>query len=805
MKKYLHNSTQLFLLLALLVTNINWGQTFSLPYTQDFEGSNPTAGWTIGSSSSTTWIVGTATNNGGSKSLYVSNDGTTNTYSNSQNTAEFFYASFDIDLTSVANAQLQFDWKCVGEWGGDYGEVYIESGGVETLISSQFELYNSSTYTTKTINLQSYVGGVRKIKFKWRFDQTVENNPPLAIDNISVINLATPPNFQPPSSNSETQTSAIIVNGINSEGSNSITSRGIVYSTSNNPTLSNSVINSGSGIGNFVITLTNLQPGTTYYYRTFATTIAGTYYSSTQNFNTLNLVAPVATTASEISNTSFKANWNSVTDATGYKLDVSTSSTVFTNYRAEAPFVTFDDFVSGYGNNNSLSNSYNQNTGIYLYSSNGSMVVNSSVNNVFASAGWESGANDKCIIININAKDQYNIKLSCKLKSTLDGPKNYKLQYSLLGDNYGFIDIPGGTITCSTDYTTGVITNLLLPQEINNQPNVFLRWLLTSDTAINGNSIQPLGESYIDDIILKGGEDQTLVSGYDNLTVSGTSQTVTGLDVPVTYYYRVRATNGTTSANSNVITVTTACAPSTQPTSYIFGNDASSVSTTITFSFQAAVPSATGNLVVRYAHGATPTAPSNGTTYSVGDALGSGTVVYAGTNTSGTTSGLSPNTEYDFYTYAYNNSTNCSMVYNTTSPLSSSYKTCVIIPTLSTSSLITNTSFTANWSGVSGATSYRLYVYSNSNFTQQIVGSPFTSNTNSFNVTGLSPSTTYYYKVKGIGYNNCDSGLSSSGSVTLLCTPLTQPFTYQFGLDSTYPSSIIGFYINLLQLPQQVI
>lgn len=793
MKQLISFPKALILLLFLaIIPQQNLAQV-SLPYSQNFEGS--TSEWTLESSSPNKWVVGTAAKNGGSKGLYISDDnGSSNTYSNTLSVSgeEFLYASFDVDLTNVENSELKFDWKCNGEWGADYGEVYIESGGVQTLVCSQFELYNSSTFTNKTINLFDYRGHIIKIKFLWHYDFSTVNNPPLAIDNVSIVQVITPPNIQTPGVGlqSITQTSATSSNTILSAGTNSIISRGVVYGTSPNPTLSDNVITSGSGIGSFQIELNNLAIRTHYYLRTFATTSAGTYYSSEYNFYTTNIDTPTATSATLINNKGFKANWNAVSYATGYKLDVSTSSTVFSNYRAEAPFLTFDFEGSPvHLNNNSLSNSNNQYKSI---ETNGPATFSSP--GVIGTTFW-SVSGTMYYRITFNTLNQYNIKFSSKQKSTLDGPKNFKLQYTLTYDGAeNWIDVPGGSIICGTDFTTGAINDLQLPDVLSNKSYVSLRLLLTSDTAVNGGSIQQSGENYIDDIQLKGSEDQTLVSGFDNLTVSGTSKEVTGLDAPVTYYYRVRAvTSTTTSANSNVITAATVCTPSAQATSYVFGTDTSAPASKITFSFQAAVPAATGYVVVRYAHGATPTAPTDGTTYTIGSSLGTGTVVYAGTNTSGTATGLSANTEYDFYTYAYNSSSGCTMIYKASSPLSGSYKTCVVVPTLSTSSAITNTGFTANWNAVSGATSYSIHIYTNSNFTQQLSGSPFTSNTNSYSATGLSPSTTYYFKVKAIGPNSCDSGLSSSGSVTLLCTPLTQPTNYQFGFDSTYRSTAIIF------------
>ncbi len=60
-------------------------------------------------------------------------------------------------------------------------------------------------------------------------------------------------------------------------------------------------------------------------------------------------------------------------------------------------------------------------------------------------------------------------------------------------------------------------------------------------------------------------------------------------------------------------------------------------------------------MVVRYTHGTSPTVPTNGTAYTPGNTIGAGTVVYVGSATGTTSSGLNSSTAYDFYFYSVNN------------------------------------------------------------------------------------------------------------------------------------------------------
>ena len=79
------------------------------------------------------------------------------------------------------------------------------------------------------------------------------------------------------------------------DGTQTVTERGIVYSSTNeDPTISNSKTASGSGLGTYNTNLTALAPETTYYARAYATNSLGTGYGSVVTFKTLALFIPDA-------------------------------------------------------------------------------------------------------------------------------------------------------------------------------------------------------------------------------------------------------------------------------------------------------------------------------------------------------------------------------------------------------------------------------------------------------------------------------------------------------------------------------
>lgn len=83
-----------------------------------------------------------------------------------------------------------------------------------------------------------------------------------------------------------TQTAALFGGKVSRDGGAHVTEYGIVYSTSELPTIEDHKILGTNGIGMFFIHLTDLQPNTQYYVRAFATNKMGTTYGSTESFTT---------------------------------------------------------------------------------------------------------------------------------------------------------------------------------------------------------------------------------------------------------------------------------------------------------------------------------------------------------------------------------------------------------------------------------------------------------------------------------------------------------------------------------------
>jgi hypothetical protein len=92
-----------------------------------------------------------------------------------------------------------------------------------------------------------------------------------------------------------TSTSAQSGGNVTFNGGATVTARGVCWSTSQNPAISDSHTTDGSGTGSFTSNITGLSPNTTYYVKAYATNSTGTAYGDPLEFTTISL--PTVTTS----------------------------------------------------------------------------------------------------------------------------------------------------------------------------------------------------------------------------------------------------------------------------------------------------------------------------------------------------------------------------------------------------------------------------------------------------------------------------------------------------------------------------
>ena len=121
------------------------------------------------------------------------------------------------------------------------------------------------------------------------------NKKDIATKEITVSPLK--PTLTTSSVTSITQTSAVCGGNVTNDGGTTVTARGVCWSTSQNPTTSNSHTTDGDGTGSFTSSITNLSVGITYYVRAYATNSAGTDYGNQINFITNPSISPTVTSS----------------------------------------------------------------------------------------------------------------------------------------------------------------------------------------------------------------------------------------------------------------------------------------------------------------------------------------------------------------------------------------------------------------------------------------------------------------------------------------------------------------------------
>lgn len=411
-------------------------------------------------------------------------------------------------------------------------------------------------------------------------------------------------------------------------------------------------------------------------------TVSGNFYTKTKYVTVISSI-PTATQESGRTNTSFYANWNTVSGATTYYLDVANNS-------------SFTSFVSGY---------------------NGKLV------------GDTNGDGGLDEVIEGGNGDSY-IPGTAQVTGLQPG-KNYYYRVRSRKSN-GSVSGNSNTITANTSINA--------PGKVEESENA------TTSFRARWGSIS--GASYRIDVSTTSNF-SSILSGYNNKSVSGTSHVVTGLTPGKYYYYRVRAQGPhyTSGNNATVTAHTTISAPSKIEES-----------NRTTTSFTARWGSVTGAQSYRLDVSDRSDFATKLTNYNN---------LNVGNNTSRSVTGLTPGKNYYYRVRAVGT--------NRTSGNSSrvTANTSISAPSKIEESNRATTSFTARWGSVSGAQSYRLDVSDKSDFSTKLssYNNLNVGNVTSRSVTGLTPGKNYYYRVRAVGQHHTSGSSSRVTANTSISAP----------------------------------
>lgn len=253
------------------------------------------------------------------------------------------------------------------------------------------------------------------------------------------------------------------------------------------------------------------------------------------------LGAPTANAASAILPTGFTANWSAVTGSSSYRLDVS----LYSDFQTPGSPVTVNEGFTTYTSGTSF---------------NGFTLPASAGNYTSTASSGPSGPNS--VQLNTNntsvitqsfpgAITQFSFWLRNNSWGSIVST-NYMLVEGYNGTSWVTIQSIPSTSVANTSGPSGGST---FTYNSTSSPS-----LPSNITQVRLTLFKTTGNVALDDFnVTYNTSTPSYVSGYQDLNVGNvTSYAVTGLNPETTYYYRVRAVNGSVaSANSNVVSVTT--------------------------------------------------------------------------------------------------------------------------------------------------------------------------------------------------------------------------------------------------------
>lgn len=590
--------------------------------------------------------------------------------------------------------------------------------------------------------------------------------------------------------NNVTSTTATCGGNVVSDGDATVTARGVCWSTSQSPTVSDSHTTDGSGTGSFTSNISGLSANTTYYVRAYATNSVGTAYGEQISFTTASNPVVTTNSISNVSTTSATCGGNVTSDgnatvtARGVCWNTSQNPTVSGNHTTNGNGTgNFTSNITGLSTNtmyyvrayatNSVGTAYGEQRSFTTVGV--PTVTTNSVSNITATTASCGGNVTSTGGASVTARGvcwstSQNPTVSGSHTTDGSGSGSFTSNITGLSANTTYYVRAYATNSVGTVYgeqktftTVAVTQPTVTTSSVSN---------ITTASVICGGNVTSDGNATVTARGVCWSTSQNpMVSGSHTTNGSGTgsfTSSITGLTANTTYYVRAYATNsvGTSYGEqrsfttlSNDITVPSA------PTGVTVTNLGTSSVPQIKVSWNA-VSNATSYKVYR-------SSSTSGTFSQIGSAT-SNTYLYDN----------SPLLGYNYYKVtAVNNagesSYSSSEYYNNTGGIT--------VPSAPTGVMVTNMGTTSapqikiSWDAVSNATSYRVYRSSTSGGTYSLISSP-TSNTYLYDNSPLSGYN--YYKVRAVnsagessystsGYFNNTSGITAPSTPTnVTATPI---------------------------------
>ncbi|MCB1202809.1 MAG: SUMF1/EgtB/PvdO family nonheme iron enzyme [Verrucomicrobiae bacterium] len=179
---------------------------------------------------------------------------------------------------------LQFRWKITGDEVLDTIRFTVDG-------TLTFDRSGSGDWETRDLEIPA-----GEHMLRWSFSKEALTGEAKAwLDTVEYVVATTPTLTTAPATNVTTDT-AVLGGEVTDDGRRTVIERGVVFSTSVNPTLQSEgvLVASTGGTGNFTVSATGLDEGLTYHARAYATNNLGTSYGDPVVFTTDTAVAFVS-------------------------------------------------------------------------------------------------------------------------------------------------------------------------------------------------------------------------------------------------------------------------------------------------------------------------------------------------------------------------------------------------------------------------------------------------------------------------------------------------------------------------------